>query len=69
MTMRRRAPERAVNEYRKEANSCAWTVAGFTLPDVIVLSSARRNSDRPPIPDHGDCPLELLDLSSGNLPQ
>ncbi|WP_203567362.1 Gfo/Idh/MocA family protein [Aestuariimicrobium ganziense] len=42
----------------------AWVAARLTIPGIVALESARQGGARLPIPDLGDCPLEILDTNA-----
>ncbi|MFX4273389.1 Gfo/Idh/MocA family protein [Propionibacteriaceae bacterium Y1685] len=39
----------------------AWTASRMTLPGIVAFESARRQGERLPVPDHGDCPTPVVD--------
>ncbi len=42
----------------------AWKAARINLPGIVAWDSARQGGERLPVPDFGDCPLEIVDTST-----
>ncbi|MFW6599002.1 Gfo/Idh/MocA family protein [Propionibacteriaceae bacterium Y2011] len=42
----------------------AWKAARINLPGIVAWDSARQGGARLPVPDHGDCPLPIVDTTS-----
>lgn len=42
----------------------AWQAARYMLPGIVAHESMRAGGERLQVPDHGDCPLPVLDLDA-----
>ncbi|MDN5725667.1 MAG: Gfo/Idh/MocA family oxidoreductase [Propionibacteriales bacterium] len=48
-------------KHRQHPPLNAWIAARMNLPGIVAFDSARRNGERLPIVDHGDCPTPVVD--------
>ena len=42
----------------------AWRAARINLPGIVAWESARRSGQRLPVPDFGECPLPMVDVTT-----